>query len=667
MRSVRALVGLGWLCCGTVTSVRAQISPGALAAPHASLEGALRCVNCHGPRGKAEMTVLCRSCHKEIAWLQDQNDGFHARHTAERCASCHPDHAGREFALISWPGGSPDSFDHATTGWPLEDTHRLLRCSACHKPAFRTSAVRGLAPDPPRAPGWVGLRGSCTACHVDSHRGSLNADCARCHDASHWTTAPRFDHAHSAYPLTARHATLPCGSCHQPGPAAPGDTLAAIPVFKPVAHGDCVSCHADPHHGRFAGPCRDCHVTTGFAVIERGNFNHNRTRFPLTGRHASVACAACHDRPGQQGRNPPFATCTACHADPHAGTATLAGAVADCDACHDETGFRTSTFTVARHRATRFRLEGQHAQVACVACHVKNPPAGRAALGSSGVLLHPPFAQCRDCHADDHGGQLAARPDGGACGACHSAASWTPSTFTVAAHATLRLPLEGRHAEIACAACHAAAPRGLPPAPGPLGKAAVALHPRGPDCIGCHVDPHQGRFASTGARPVAAGCRGCHTMRDFRPSTIGIEAHARSFPLEGAHRAVPCQECHTELRHAETRSSLVQVRWTGAPLVFTVTGRSCDACHQSPHGNQFAGEPVRGGETCERCHGIDAFRPATRFDHDRDTKFPLRGGHANVPCARCHPTVSGPGGTLVVRYRPVAARCEDCHGAGVRQ
>jgi hypothetical protein len=662
---VPALLGLGLgLVFGTATPLRAQISPGPLAAPHVSLEGALRCGSCHGPRGKAEMTALCRACHKEIAWLQDQRDGFHGRHVTEPCGSCHPDHAGREFALISWAGGSPDHFDHAAAGWPLADSHATLRCNECHRPAFRTGAAAGLAPHPAEAPGWVGLRGTCTACHVDSHRGTLNTDCARCHDASHWTTAPRFDHAHSSYPLTGQHATVRCAACHRLGPAAPHDTLASIPVFKPVAHGDCESCHADPHRGRFTGPCRECHVTTGFAVIDRGTFNHNRTRFPLNGRHASVACAACHDRPGQQGKNPPFATCAACHTDPHGGTATLAGAVVDCDGCHDESGFRTSTFTVARHQTTRFRLDGKHAQLACVACHVKNPPGTPAALlGTAGILLRPAFAHCSSCHTDDHGGQLAARPDRGECSSCHTPAGWTPSTFTVAAHATLRLALEGRHAEIPCAACHAAAPAGLPPAPGPLGKAAVALRPRGSDCTACHVDPHQGRFAAAGARPV--GCRGCHTMQSFRPSTIGIDEHARyAFALEGAHRAVPCQGCHAELRRTETRSSLVRLTWTGAPLSFAVTGRSCDACHRNPHSDQFAAEP-RGG-SCERCHGMDVFRPASKFDHDRDTQFPLRGGHVNVPCARCHPLVAGPGGTRIVRYRPVIARCENCHGSGVR-
>jgi hypothetical protein len=410
-------------------------------------------------------------------------------------------------------------------------------------------------------------------------------------------------------------------------------------------------------------------VTTGFRVIDRGNFNHDRTRYPLRGRHASVACTKCHDAPSLRGRNPSFATCTACHADPHAGTATLAGAIVDCAACHSVSGFTPATYTVAQHRRAKFVLEGRHQNVACTACHVKRPPGVPAAqLGAAGILMRPVFGRCLDCHPDDHGGQLAGRSDFGDCVACHTATGWKPSTFTVAAHTTLRFRLEGRHAEIACAACHGPNRTGLPPLAGRaiVGKAGVAFRLAERDCVSCHVDPHQGRFAAGGARPVSNGCLGCHTVQSYRPSTIDVAQHARyAFTLEGAHRAVPCVGCHVELRHPPAKSSLVLVRWTGAPLLFTSSAKGCQGCHDTPHGDQFASR--RDGGRCESCHDLDAFAPASRFNHDRDTKFSLRGGHANVPCGTCHPQTAGPGNTRMVRYRPVASRCESCHGEGVRR
>lgn len=651
---------------GMVRVARAQISPGPLARPHAGLEGALRCVDCHGGGGKEQMTARCLQCHKEIAWLVEQNRGYHARQKTQRCASCHPDHAGRDFSLISWPDRDSSRFDHALTGWSLEGRHQQAKCTDCHRAAFRVGNAATLAPGQHAAgAGWIGLEQDCASCHRDVHRGSLNKDCRTCHDVQRWKPAPRFDHARSDYPLTGKHVAVPCDKCHVQAPA-PADTTQRVVKFKPLAHSDCVACHVDPHRGRFPGACRDCHVTTGFHVIDRGHFDHDRTRYPLRGRHASVACSDCHDAPGVKGKNPPFARCTDCHTDPHAGTATLAGAVVDCGSCHTVEGFAVPSFTVAQHRQAKFALEGAHQRVSCVRCHLKNPPGvPLAQLGRAAIVMRPAFARCLDCHQDQHGGQLATRVDRGECAACHTVAAWKPSSFTVADHAKAKFALEGRHADIACAACHSATRTGLRPLPnaGALGDARVMFKLGETDCVACHVDPHQGRFARGGARPVPNGCLGCHTARGYRPSTIDVAAHdAYAFKLEGAHRAVPCVGCHTELQRPPSTSSLVQVRWTGAPLLFTTKQQGCRSCHESPHGDQFATR-ADGGK-CESCHGVDAFAPAAQFDHDRDTKFPLRGGHANVPCSRCHPVIAG---TRIVRYRPVSGRCENCHGEGVRQ
>lgn len=664
MRGVRTSVGLAWVSALLLGApLHAQISPGPLAKAHAQLEGARRCVSCHGGGSKEQMTVRCLECHKEIASLRQQNRGYHARVQQQPCTSCHPDHAGKEFALIAWPERDSARFDHTLAGWPLEGGHAKIKCADCHKAAFRTGPAAALAPQPGAAPGWVGLETTCTSCHRDVHRRSLGQKCVSCHDTEHWAPAPKFDHAKSDYPLTGKHRDVRCASCHKP---AAGDT---VPVFKPVAHRDCVTCHTDPHRGRFAGPCGDCHVTTGFKVIDRGNFNHDRTRYPLRGEHVSVTCSKCHDTPGLKGKNPPFATCTSCHADPHGGTATLAGAVVDCATCHTVEGFAVAGFTLEQHAKTKYPLEGRHRQVTCVSCHVKNPPGvpvGR--LGSAGIQMHPAFARCLDCHRDDHGGQLGAGADGGDCTACHSVAGWKPSTFTVAAHAKTRFRLEGEHAAIGCDACHSTRRKGLAPFPrtATVGKAGVLFRLGELECAACHVDPHQGRFAERGPHPIRGGCLGCHDTRRYRPSTIDVAAHdAYTFKLEGAHRAVPCVGCHADLKYQPTASTLIQVRWTGAPLLFTTKTQACVGCHQSPHGAQFAGR--QGGDKCESCHSADAFAPATRFDHDRDTKFPLRGGHANVACAKCHPTVAGPGNTRIIRYRPVSTRCESCHGDGVRQ
>ena len=561
----------------------AQISPGPLANPHRQLEGTLHCVACHGAGRKEQMSARCLECHKEISWLVERGRGFHAGVHDQRCASCHPDHAGRDFALVSWPDGDRQRLDHGRTGWPLEGRHRETKCLDCHKAAFRVSRAARLSER--RGPdwGWVGLERSC------------------------------------------------------------------------------VTCHDDPHHGRLGAACNDCHSAATWKTIDQARFNHDRTRYPLRGRHRAVACERCHDFSGAKvASSPRFAMCTDCHRDAHAGTATLAGRVVDCASCHVVDDWRPSSYTVAQHRQTRYPLEGRHQQVTCADCHVKHPPGVPAAeLGAAGVWLRPVATVCRDCHADDHGGQLASRSDRGACAACHRVAGWRPSTFTVGNHSTLKLRLEGRHAEIECSACHGPDRPGLPALAGVqvLGKARVALTWKDVACAACHLDPHDGRYPQ---------CAQCHGVRTFRPSTVDVAAHKRyKFPLEGAHAAVACIDCHVEMKHERNASSLVLARWSGPRLLFALPKGGCEACHETPHGRQFATRTDRGA--CESCHGIDSFHPATRFDHNRDATFSLKGAHEHVPCARCHTENGRDGGRRYVIYRPVSGKCEACHGENVRR
>jgi len=580
------LVALALLCFAG--PLGAQISPGPLAKSHQQLEGTLRCVLCHGGGRKEQMTTRCLECHKEIAWLLQQSRGYHARVREQNCATCHPDHAGRDFAMIGWPGGDSSRFDHARTGWPLDGAHVKTRCGECHKPAFRVARAAKLSER--RAPpwGWVGLERAC------------------------------------------------------------------------------VTCHEDVHHGRLSTACADCHTTTDFKTIAQGKFNHEKTRYPLRGRHRSVACEKCHDfSGGKVTSSRAFASCTDCHSDAHAGTATLAGRTVDCASCHVVDDWRPATYTVAQHRNTKYPLEGKHQQVKCADCHVKNPSGVPAAqLGSAGVWMRPASGACRDCHADDHNGQLASRSDRGACGACHRVEGWTPSTFTVAQHATLRLKLEGRHADIACAACHGPDRKDLPPLPGNqvLGKAGVAFKIKEIECAACHLDPHKGRFAAGGPRAIAGGCLGCHDVRSFRPAAADVAAHAKfSFALEGAHRAAACVGCHDEFKRtgATQRSSLVRAGG-GMPELSFAARHDCSACHETPHGRQFDARKDRG--RCDACHGLDAFAPASRFDHTRDATFSTKGAHERVPCAQCHPRDPKSASPKALIYRPVSGKCETCHG-----
>jgi hypothetical protein len=658
MRSFRSAALLALAVLGTLHPIRAQMSPGPLASPHRELDTPLNCFVCHG-KAKGDLNPRCLDCHQEIAWLIEHDRGYHAPKKADTCASCHPDHAGRDFAMVKWPGGRPEAFDHKTAGWPLEGKHAAIKCRDCHTAKYDVSpaAKKSKRKDP--GDGWVGLEPACTSCHEDIHRGTLSPDCLTCHDVNAWKPAPRFDHAKTSYPLTGTHAPVPCAKCHT---VAGQEKL----VYKPIPHEECTPCHVDAHAGQLGPACAKCHVTDSWRTVATASFDHDKTKYPLRGKHVAVKCAQCHDPQTAWGKKPPFALCGACHKDAHAGAATIQGRLVDCAACHKVDGWKVDTFTVAEHDRSAYPLAGRHRTVACEACHLKNPSGVAAgSLGSAGVQLRPKFARCLDCHRDDHAGQLAKREGAGACEPCHDVAGWKPSLYGAEQHAKLSLPLDGRHGKIACAACHGPARNGLPPlaAAEKLGKAGVALVLGRQDCAACHFDAHSGRFGPGGAKPKPDGCPTCHNVAAFRPSIIDVAAHGGfAYPLDGAHRAVSCDACHVESKIAPgpARSSLALTHGPAPPMTFATKGTGCEACHQNPHGDQFA-RRSKGG-ACATCHGEASWKPASKFDHDVDAAFSLKGAHARVPCAKCHASLKAPAGTPVVVYRPVPHACEDCHG-----
>ncbi|HET9274854.1 MAG TPA: hypothetical protein VFN96_02160, partial [Gemmatimonadales bacterium] len=219
-------------------------------------------------------------------------------------------------------------------------------------------------------------------------------------------------------------------------------------------------------------------------------------------------------------------------------------------------------------------------------CHPKDrTPAGLARWGTARVALRPSSARCGDCHDQEHGTQLIARADRGECSSCHLVAGWTPSLVDSAAHRKLGWPLDGRHAAVACRACHGTDRKGLGPLPEPseLGSARFAFPGPGLEsgCASCHLDPHGDRYRRAG-EAAAPECVTCHDTRAFAPSTVDVVTHQRfRFPLEGAHRATPCTACHRELgrpRPARPASTLVAGGGRFPELAFQAPS-VCESCH----------------------------------------------------------------------------------------
>ncbi len=113
-------------------------------------------------------------------------------------------------------------FDHYSTGWPLEGSHRSVDCASCH--------VGGIFPGTPR---------QCVACHARAGLVKATAppvnhirttgECDACHRETSWTYVRRVDH-------TLVVGT--CFSCHD-GKTATGKHPRHVPTSS-----DCAACHA---------------------------------------------------------------------------------------------------------------------------------------------------------------------------------------------------------------------------------------------------------------------------------------------------------------------------------------------------------------------------------------------------------------------------------------
>ncbi len=276
---------------------RAQISPGKLSKSHSFLEGMSNCTKCH-EMGAGPSVEKCLSCHREIALSLDNRRGYHHRSVnvgKKPCFECHSEHAGVEFDLVHWPDGIK-GFRHAESGYDLEGKHRTLDCRSCHKPEFIKEDLKKYQSEIDLEKTFLGLHKECGSCHADEHRGQLEGDCLACHVQDAWVPARGFDHQRSKFPLAGKHRDVACGRCHptvnEASAADPKDR--SFVKYAGVASASCGTCHKDVHAGRFGKSCDTCHRTTGWAELDLKGFDHERTRFALTGRHREVACAKCH-------------------------------------------------------------------------------------------------------------------------------------------------------------------------------------------------------------------------------------------------------------------------------------------------------------------------------------------------------------------------------------
>jgi hypothetical protein len=286
---------------------------------------------------------------------------------------------------------------------------------------------------------------------------------------------------------------------------------------------------------------------------------HVSSGYPLEAAHAKVECAKCHVPAGAATRfKIKFAQCLDCHKDAHQGQFAGTPLLNKCESCHTIQAFTPSTYTLARHRQTRFPLTDAHVAVPCGECH-----SAKLRGAAAPVPYHFKELTCTACHEDVHQGQFQKftaklRPDGSplGCEACHSVKEWQDLVrFDHDKQTTFGL--SGTHKATACIQCHK--PPNLETTMRHVSFKSAPSH-----CEGCHEDAHGRQFARDGRAPT---CDKCHNTAKWKPSLFNHELTV--FSLRGAHQDVKCSACHKDFREVEGKRV----------LFYCPTPKECADCH----------------------------------------------------------------------------------------
>jgi len=405
------------------------------------------CASCHnGPNPYSLTSADCYSSNCHLSAYQGTTNPNHAAAgfptATAQCAACHP--------ITTW---SAATFNHSAFGFDLTNGHANVACSLCH--INNNYSLQIAATDCGNSQCHLTTYNQTNAPpHAANPNSFPIAQCSTCHTTVSWTAS--FDHSTTGFALTGLHISpvpTPCASCH-------------INNNYNLTSAACINCHLKewnstttlggsvPNHitAGFPQDCSMCHSTSNWTT---STFNHNTTKFPLTGAHTAVLCATCHT---DNYAGTLATTCDGCHDALYVSTATMGGTVPNhvaltypktCDSCHTTTTWLGAVFN---HASTGFPLTGAHATTACSLCHT-----------SSAV---PPTA-CSGCHMDkwlstvNLGGQVpnhvaaALISSSGfslaACSTCHNTTAWTGAVFP---HSWFNINHGNNAAGGVCSVCH---------------------------------------------------------------------------------------------------------------------------------------------------------------------------------------------------------------------
>lgn len=329
-------------------------------------------------------------------------------------------------------------------------------------------------------------------------------------------------------------------------------------------------------------------------------------------------CTNCHkrfDKGAQTG------LCLDCHKETAADVRSKKGyhgrlkeSDKECRTCHTDHKGRDAKIVIFdknsfKHDETGFILEDKHKTAKCEGCHKPK------------LKYRETPAKCDSCHhkEDVHKGKL-----GLECGNCHDAKDWKKSTFD---HEKIKFKLAGgKHQDVKCEKCHF--DKAL--------KLDKTFKEASKECNSCHRkdDQEKGHKGRYGAK-----CETCHTDRGWKEIHFDHDKETK-YTLRDKHEKVKCDSCHSPAK----------------PLYKQSLSMKCVACHRKD--DKEKGHQGKLGEKCESCHNEKSWK-TDNFDHDKNTKYPLKGKHIDAKCDACHK--DGVAGKANKKVEKLETTCVGCH------
>jgi hypothetical protein len=238
----------------------------------------LNCNKCHKDQIRNKpIGIRCIDCH------DDYHKGNFTRSSIQTdCTNCHSEN-----------GFTPSTFTiekHNNLEFQLQGRHLAIPCENCHKKTEKWS--------------FRNIGKKCNDCHKNIHDGYISTkyikdrQCSGCHFVDSWNNI-NFNHDSTEFPLYGKHKSTSCKSCHFQ--IKPDGSI--VQQFK-YEKNNCIQCHENIHDGKFENndgtTCVSCHVFDSWRVEK---FNHEITKFSLTGVHEKTQCTKCHIKTNIDGYN----------------------------------------------------------------------------------------------------------------------------------------------------------------------------------------------------------------------------------------------------------------------------------------------------------------------------------------------------------------------------